>query len=293
MKAKPFLKWAGGKNQLISQLNLLYPKELHEGKIEKYFEPFIGGGAVFFDIMQNFKVKSAFISDTNKDLILAYKVIQQKSGQLCSLLETYQKKYDKTEPEKKEALYYQIREEFNNQNVAIEMDKFSDSAIKRTAQLIFMNKTGFNGLFRLNSKGGFNVPFGKYKNPNIFDNENIKAVSAILNKVEISFSNYHESFDNITQNSFIYFDPPYRPISKTASFTSYSASGFSDKQQLELAQYFRKIDHEKKAKIMLSNSDPKNENPDDNFFDLAFRIDQTGFSYFILCTSRIAYKTFN
>jgi len=143
--------------------------------------------------------------------------------------------------------------------------------LDRAAQLIFLNKTCFNGLFRLNSKGEFNVPYGKYPNPTILDNENIFAVSKLLQHVEIRNANYSECFNEITSNSFVYFDPPYKPISKTASFTTYTGTEFTDKEQIELANFYRKLDIEKQAKLMLSNSDPKNENPKDDFFETVFK----------------------
>ncbi len=271
IKAKPFLKWAGGKGQLLKQFKDYYPSELYKGKIEKYVEPFIGGGAVFFEIMQNFDIKSAYISDINKDLILTYKVIRQKPETLCDFLEQYQNEYDKTKQEERNNLFLMIRKHFNTQRFEINYKKFSDNWIPRAAQLIFLNKTCFNGLFRLNSKGEFNVPYGKYPNPTILDSDNIFAVSEILQNVEIRNANYNESFDIITSNSFVYFDPPYKPISKTSSFTTYSGTEFSDNQQIELAGFYHKINIEKQAKLMLSNSDPKNKNPDDDFFEKAFK----------------------
>lgn len=271
IKAKPFLKWAGGKGQLISQFQEYYPKELYSRKIDKYIEPFIGGGAIFFDIMQNFKIKSAYISDVNKDLILTYKVIQQKPEILCEFLEQYQKNYNNTIQDDRNNLFLSIRKHFNKQRFEINYKQLSDNWIPRVAQLIFLNKTCFNGLYRLNSKGEFNVPYGKYPNPTILDSENIFAVSKLLQNVEIRNANYRECFNEVTSSSYVYFDPPYKPISKTASFTTYSGTEFTDKQQIDLANFYRKLDIEKQAKLMLSNSDPKNENPSDNFFETVFK----------------------
>jgi len=158
INAKSFLKWAGGKGQLINQLQEYYPNDLYSGKINKYIEPFIGGGAIFFHIMQNFKINSAYISDVNKDLILTYKVIQEKPEMLCNFLEQYQKDYDKTTQENRSNLYLSIRKQFNDQRFEINYNQFSDNWILRSAQLIFLNKTCFNGLYRLNSKGEFNGP---------------------------------------------------------------------------------------------------------------------------------------
>jgi len=271
IKAKPFIKWAGGKGQLISQFQEYYPNDLYSHKIDKYIEPFIGGGAIFFDIMQKFNIKSAYISDVNRDLILTYKVIQQKPELLCDFLEQYQKEYDMTEQDDRNNLFMSVREHFNNQRFEINYKQLSDNWIPRAAQLIFLNKTCFNGLFRLNSKGEFNVPYGKYPNPTILDKENIFAVSQILQNVEIKNANYSECFHETTSSSFVYFDPPYKPISKTANFTTYTGLEFSDKEQIELAYFYKKLDTEKQAKLMLSNSDPKNENPKDDFFENTFK----------------------
>jgi DNA adenine methylase len=189
---------------------------------------------------------------------------------LCNYLEKLENEYYKLNDEKRAELFYQVRKQFNHQLNEMDYSKMQENWTKRASQLIFMNRTCFNGLFRLNSKAEFNVPHGKYKNPMILDQANILAVSEVLQNVEIHLANYHESFDQITENSFVYFDPPYRPISKSSNFTSYSENVFGDKEQLELASFFKKIDLEKKAKLILSNSDPKNENPDDDFFDKAF-----------------------
>jgi DNA adenine methylase len=269
-KAKPFLKWAGGKNQLLEQFENYYPTELRKGKIEKYVEPFIGGGAVFFEIMQKYNIRSSYISDVNKNLILTYRVIQQHPDILLELLEQYQKEYDSTTEEKRANLFLSMRKHFNAQQFEINYSKFSDNWIRRAALLIFLNKTCFNGLFRLNSKGEFNVPFGKYKKPTILDSCNIMSVSRILQNTEILISDYQNCFDSADEKTFIYFDPPYRPITKTASFTNYTGFEFTDKDQVKLAHFFKKLDNEKHSRLMLSNSDPKNENPDDCFFETIY-----------------------
>ncbi len=266
-KAKPFLKWAGGKNQLLRQFENYYPPELRKEKIKRYIEPFIGGGAVFFEIMQKYNIQSSYISDVNKNLILTYRVIQHQPDILLEFLEQYQKEYDNTAEEKRNHLFLSMRKHFNSQQFEINYKKFSDNWIPRAAQLIFLNKTCFNGLFRLNSKGEFNVPFGKYKNPNIMDSDNILSVSKVLQNTEILISDYKNCFERADEKTFVYFDPPYRPISRTASFTNYSGFVFTEKQQIELACFFRKLDTEKHSRLMLSNSDPKNENPDDDFFE--------------------------
>lgn len=282
IKAKPFIKWVGGKNQLLEQFENYYPKELRKGVIKNYVEPFLGGGALFFFLSQRYKIEKAYLSDLNKDLILTYQVIQQCPNELLDFLEQYQKDYDQTEQEKRNNLFLAVRRHFNSQRFEINYKRLSDNWIPRAAQFIFLNKTCYNGLFRLNAKGEFNVPFGKYKTVMIFDEPNILAVSRALQNAEIQCANYSDCFDKVTENTFVYLDPPYRPISPTASFTTYTGIEFNDEKQLQLAQFFRRLDQEKAAKLMLSNSDPKNENPEDDFFEKAF----SGYNIFRVSANR-------
>ncbi len=281
-KAKPFLKWVGGKSQLLDQMENYYPRALWQGEIKRYVEPFLGGGAVFFALAQNYNIKSAYLSDLNKDLILTYQVIQQRPNELLEWLEHYQKKYDQTTHSKRQALFLAVRQDFNSHRITIDYQKLAENWITRAAQFIFLNKTCFNGLFRLNAKGEFNVPHGKYKTVTIYDPSNILAVSQVLQTAEIRCADYASSLAHITEDTFVYFDPPYRPISPTASFTSYTATEFGDKQQLELADFFKRLDREKGAKLMLSNSDPKNENPEDDFFEKAY----AGYNIYRVSASR-------
>lgn len=269
-RAKPFIKWVGGKNQLLEQFENYYPSELKTGEIKYYIEPFLGGGAVFFSIFQKYPLQSAYLSDQNPDLVIAYQSIQQKPDWLLEHLEKYQKQYTQTDLAKRKELFLAIRSEFNAQKTNILHKEISDKAIMRSAQFIFLNKTCFNGLFRLNSKGEFNVPHGKYANPMIADRENILAVSKLLQKAEIHHADYSACLNRANQNTFVYFDPPYRPISSSSNFTSYTGTGFDDAEQLKLAQFFRKLDKERHAKLMLSNSDPQNTNPQDRFFETAY-----------------------
>ncbi|MFN0203379.1 MAG: DNA adenine methylase [Bacteroidia bacterium] len=271
MKAKPFLKWAGGKSQLLEQLDKYYPKELQKGKIKQYVEPFLGGGAVFFEISQRFQIEKAYLSDVNPDLVLAYRIVQQKPQELIKLLRNYQKQYDETPQEMRNDLFTSIRKQYNLQKKSINYQEINEENVLRTALLIFLNKTCFNGLFRLNSKGEFNVPYGKYPTTMICDEINVWAVSKKLEKAEIHHADYASCFDKIDEDSFVYFDPPYKPISESASFTTYTGAVFSDKEQLELAQFFKKIDKEKGAKLMLSNSDVRQANPENQFFDEIYK----------------------
>jgi DNA adenine methylase len=269
-RARPFIKWVGGKNQLLEQFENYYPNELRRGIIKNYVEPFLGGGALFFALSRHYKIENAYLSDLNKDLVLTYQVIQQRPNDLLYFLEKYQKDYDQTEQEKRNDLFLDVRKQFNLQRFEIKNKQLEENWVLRAAQFIFLNKTCFNGLFRLNSKGEFNVPYGKYKTAMILDEPNILAVSSVLQNAEIRHADYLSCFDRVTEHTFVYFDPPYRPISQTANFTTYTGVDFRDKEQIELAKFFQKLDLEKGAKLMLSNSDPKNENPEDDFFEKAF-----------------------
>jgi DNA adenine methylase len=257
--SKPFIKWAGGKSQLIGQLK--YPIELKKGLIKNYYEPFLGGGAVFFDIINHYPVKNFYLSDINEELILVYKVIQKDVSTLIDLLQTYQQKYLRLDQAKRKAYFYEIRDKYNNKPI---------DGINRATQMIFLNKTCFNGLFRLNKKGGFNVPFGDYKNPKILDESNLINVSKSLQKVELKVADFRELEKVVTtEDSFVYFDPPYRPLSKTSSFTSYSKTSFDEQAQISLANTF-KVLNDRGAKLMLSNSDPKNIDQKDDFFETQY-----------------------
>jgi DNA adenine methylase len=281
-KVKPFVKWVGGKGQLLEQFERYYPNDLKKGSINHYVEPFLGGGALYFSILGKYTVKDAHLSDLNRDLVLTYNVIQKKHDILLDFLEQYQKQYDKTETEKRYDLFLAVRKHFNDQRFEINYKKLADNWIPRAAQFIFLNKTCFNGLFRLNSKGEFNVPFGKYKTANIFDPNNIKAVSTALQNAEIVQAEYSSCYTKVDSKTFVYFDPPYRPLTQTASFTTYTGTEWTDKQQIELAVFFKKLDKEKYAKLMLSNSDPTNINPNDTFFEKAY----DGYNFFKVSANR-------
>lgn len=264
--AKPFLKWAGGKGQLLEAFQKFYPRELGTGKIETFCEPFVGGGAVFFDIVQKYPVKSALLCDNNEDLILTYLVIQKEAQNLIDQLDLFQNQYLKLNEEKRKAYYYKMREQFNTQKKTVNYHRFSANWTKRAAQIIFLNRTCFNGLFRFNSKGEFNVPQGQYKNPKILDAMNLLKVSELLSVAEIKKADFREIKNRVNENTFVYYDPPYRPLNRTSSFTAYSKDAFGETEQIALAALFSEF-NQKGAKQMLSNSDPKNHNPEDRFFD--------------------------
>ncbi len=264
--AKPFLKWAGGKGQLLDRFQELYPEKLKRKKIKNFYEPFLGSGAVFFDIAQKYDIENAFLYDINEELILTYKVIQKDVSKLIDFLYRYQKTYLKLDKVKRQEFFYDQRTNYNLQRFNIDFEKYSESWFPRAAQLIFLNRTCFNGLYRVNSKGEFNSPVGDYDNPTICDEHNLLTVNKVLEIAEIKKADFKDIVKDLKSDSFVYFDPPYRSISKTASFKAYSKQGFADSEQLQLAQLFKQLDSEG-SNVMLSNSDPKNNDPDDNFFD--------------------------
>jgi DNA adenine methylase len=268
--AKPFLKWAGGKSQLLKKFHELYPKALKENQIKNYYEPFLGSGAVFFDMVQTYKIKNAYLYDANEDLVLTWLVIQKEPAKLIEFLYRYQQTCRKLTGSRQKEYFYEQRQNFNLQRFNTDFNKFSGLWIPRAAQLIFLNRTCFNGLYRVNSKGEFNTPMGDYKSPVICDEYNILAVSKVLEIATIQTADYKQVKRDLKPGSFVYFDPPYRPLSKTSGFTAYSKNDFGDADQIELAKLFRTID-KKGGYTMLSNSDPKNYNPADNFFDDLYR----------------------
>lgn len=265
--AKPFLKWAGGKSQLLKTIEDRFPDEIKKSmKIDKYFEVFVGGGALYFCLMNKYNVKESYIYDINKELILTYNVIKKNPKELIELLSDLQSEYVPLEHEDRKKYYLNIRTKFNEDLKEFDFKNYSDAHITRASQVIFMNKTCFNGLFRLNKHGEFNVPHGKYKNPLICDKKNINAVSKTLKNTHIINGNYDMSEELIDENSLVYLDPPYRPLSNKSSFTTYAGFEFTDEHQIELGSFYKRIS-DKGAKAILSNSDPQNEDPNDNFFD--------------------------
>ena len=238
-KVKPFLKWAGGKGQLIDKIEKFYP---FDNKINKYAEPFIGGGAVLFDILNKFELEKIYISDVNIELLNCYKVIKEKVQKLVDKLKVFENEFLVKDKEDRKIYYYEKREQFNK----LKLEKNSEE-VKRATLMIFLNRTCFNGLYRVNKKGLFNVPMGDYKNPKICDEENLINISKKLKNVDIIYGDYKKSYDFVDENTFVYFDPPYRPLNQTSSFTSYTEYTFGDKEQIELSEYFKLL-NEKGAK---------------------------------------------
>ena len=261
-EAKPFLKWAGGQGQLLSQLEQHLPEDLKDHDFT-YIEPFVGGGAMFFHMLQRFpNIKRAVINDINSYLITAYRVIRDSSIELIErLAELENCYYALTEDDAKKEFFLASRTIFNE-------NKLDD--IDRTKYLIFLNRTCFNGLYRVNAKGKFNVPFGRYLHPTICNAEVIKADSQLLNQVEIVILNgdYEQTLTHISDGlNFFYFDPPYRPLDATSSFNSYAKEEFNDDDQIRLRDYCARLNHLPNIKWMLSNSDCSARNPEDTFFE--------------------------
>lgn len=245
--AKPFVKWAGGKGSLISLLIEYLPHDFAMQQNITYIEPFVGGGAMLFYMLTHYpNIKRAIINDVNEDLINCYLLIKNNPNKLIVLLRSIKDEYCQlSNLDKKSQYYYQMREKYNN-------NEFSQE--ERAACFIFLNKTCFNGLYRVNTKGKFNVPFGKYEHPNIYDEKLIIADHKVLQKVEI----YAGGYENITNHlgkryNFIYIDPPYRPLSGSACFIEYTHNIFDDTEQEKLKIYCDMLT-QKGCKIMQSNS---------------------------------------
>ena len=267
MRAKPFIKCAGGKTQILDEIEKRLPERTKRTKkIERYIEPFLGGGAVFFYLQEHYQINSAILIDKNQDLILTYKVVQKYSEELIGELEKIENEYFACKELKRDKYYYQIRREFNQQRLKRCCDNLNRSCFTRAAHFIFLNKTCFNGLFRQNLKGEFNVPFGRYVRPAILNRENLLAVSQALKKVTILDGDFSQAENYAKKNTLVYLDPPYRPLNTTSKFTHYLKSGFDDNEQIRLAEFFKKM-YKEGAYLILSNSDPQNRNPNDKFFD--------------------------
>ena len=262
--ASPFLKWAGGKGQLLSILNSNFPKELINGKIDTYIEPFVGGGAVFFDIVNRFDIKKAHLFDINKDITMLYSIVKEDVEALITILEQLSENFIGLDREKREQFFHTIRTAYNSpQDLS-----HHKNLIERCAQTLFLNRTCFNGLYRVNKRGFFNVPFGKYDNPAIINAEKLRSASKALKIASIEQGDFSDIKKYITDKTFIYYDPPYRPLNSTSNFKSYSNIDFDDVQQKRLALFFKEMD-KRGVLQLLSNSDPTNYE-DDPFFDTLY-----------------------
>ena len=262
MKARPFVKWAGGKGQLVEQLDALLPKDFQNQKDIIYVEPFVGGGAMLFHVLVKYpNISRAVVNDMNCDLVTCYRIIKEKPDELIATLKHFQDEYWNANAETSRKKMFLEKRDRYNQHVA--------NDVETAALFIFLNRTCFNGLYRVNSKGLYTGPFGKAKHPLICDEDTLRADNAVLQKVEILCGDYSQVTNVINGQTFFYFDPPYRPLTKTAAFTAYSKSGFDDNEQLRLAEFCKMLDV-RGHRWLLSNSDPHNTDPKDDFFDDLF-----------------------
>ncbi|MCQ2317896.1 MAG: DNA adenine methylase [Bacteroidales bacterium] len=254
MKAKPFIKWVGGKGQLIEQLEALLPADFEKWENVTYIEPFVGGGAMLFYMLQTHpNITHAVINDINSDLTTCYRVVRDHPKELVESLAAKQAEYYSLPTEMaRRAFYLGERQEFNTKNL---------DPIENTTLFFFLNRTCFNGLYRVNKSGLFNVPFGKYETPTICDANTIFADSEILQKVEIMTGDYQQTLEKAKGNTLFYFDPPYRPLNATSSFNDYTKEAFNDLAQKRLKEFCDQVEAAG-HKFMLSNSDCK-----DGFFD--------------------------
>jgi DNA adenine methylase len=257
--AKPFLKWAGGKTQLIAEIEKNLPNSVTDEKFT-YVEPFVGSGAILFWVLNDFpQLEKAVVNDINEDLINTYKAVKSNSKELISILEILQGEYHSLEnsADQKQEYYYRKRELFN---------KRQQGKTEHSALFIFLNRTCFNGLYRVNRKNEFNVPIGSYKKPTICDKSNILAASEALQKVELLCGDFEQTVSYTSSNTLFYFDPPYKPLSKTSNFNSYAKDEFNDNEQVRLKEFCDKLNLLGHS-WLLSNSDVKSKNAEDNFFD--------------------------
>ncbi len=258
--AHPFVKWAGGKGQLLTVLKDNLPQGIG-ASIKKYAEPFVGGGALLFSLLGDYSFDEVYICDSNKELINAYTVIRDLCGELIHCLADMQSAYNsKANLDAKQQYYYSQRERYNTLSLNC------DTKIEKAALFIFLNKTCFNGLYRVNKQGNFNVPFGKHERPTICDTDNLLKISDVLQNAIMRACDYHDVLSFADESTFVYIDPPYRPLNATSGFTSYTEEQFNDQNQIELAQLYKELS-DKGAKVLLSNSDPHNADENDNFFD--------------------------
>jgi DNA adenine methylase len=257
--SKPFIKWAGGKTQLIPSIEKALPNGIKVNSQLTYVEPFVGGGAILFWVLNNFKnLKKAVINDINPDLIKSYQTIRDNPYELINALKDIQNEYYTLNSEDTRREYYMSkRAKYNTKKL---------DNVTNTALFIFINRTCFNGLYRVNSKGLYNVPFGKYINPTICDERTILSNSTHLQKVEMLNGDYRETLRFGGENTFFYFDPPYKPLSNTSSFNSYAKEVFDDNEQIRLKEFCNQIS-QTGSKFILSNSDVKSNDPENHFFD--------------------------
>ena len=265
MIAKPVIKWAGGKYRLSATIIQESQDFIDWDSFDRYVEPFVGGGGMFFAVCNQFQFKEKVISDVNPELINLYLKLRDQSNELLILLRDIEAEFNALpSDERREQFYYSTRESFNQGIVA------QDASPEHAALFVVLNKLGFNGLYRVNSSGLFNVPFSKKKRIKLADEHNVLKVSELLQDTEILLSDFAETLSFADERTLFYFDSPYRPLSTTSTFTSYAKTAFDDSEQIRLARFCDQI-HAKKAKFILSNSDPKNTQASDDFFDRLYK----------------------
>lgn len=258
IQARPFVKWVGGKTQLLDEVKKSLPRDFSTRQHITYVEPFVGGGAVVFKLLQEYpNIERAIINDINEELICTYRVIKENVEVLIKSLAVIQSEYLPLSSDDRKSYFIAKRSLFNAKKI---------TPLETAALFIFLNRTCFNGLYRVNSKGEFNVPHGKYVNPRICDADNLRACSKVLQKVEILCGDFAETGRYAGPDTLYYFDPPYKPITETSSFTSYTRGGFDDQEQIRLRDFCDNISAAKSS-FIASNSDPRNANSKENFFD--------------------------
>lgn len=261
-KAKPFIKWVGGKSQLLEQLDAQLPADFYKWRDVTYIEPFVGGGAMLFHMLQCYpNISCAVINDINPDLTTCYRVVRDNPEELIMSLKNIEQTYlALTTDEERKKFFMDVRAGYNKKGL---------EPIENTTRFFFLNRTCFNGLYRVNKKGQFNVPFGKYANPMICDPDTIRKDSEVLKRVEILTGDFEATLPYAHGNTLFYFDPPYRPLSETSSFNDYTKEAFNDDAQVRLKKYCDRINGAGFS-FMLSNSDCKGANEADNFFDVLY-----------------------
>ena len=259
-RAKPFVKWVGGKGQLIEQLDAQLPADFDKWEDVTYIEPFVGGGAMLFYMLQHYpNIHRAVINDVNPDLTTCYRTVKDMPEKLIASLMDIQNAYNALQTEEgRWDFFLAVRDRYNEKNL---------DPLENTTKFFFLNRTCFNGLYRVNKKGLFNVPFGKYTNPQICDPTTIRRDSELLQHVEILTADFEATFEYAQGNTLFYFDPPYRPLDATSSFNSYAKEEFNDDEQIRLHDYCARLNQMPNIKWMLSNSDCSARNPEDTFFD--------------------------
>lgn len=257
-KAKPFIKWVGGKTQLIEQLDAQLPADFDKWENVTYIEPFVGGGAMLFYMLQKYpNIHRVVINDINRDLTTCYETVRDQSDELIASLKELEDSYLALNMDEREKFFLSTRARYNEKNL---------DAVNNTALFFFLNRTCFNGLYRVNKSGSFNVPFGKYANPTICDPATIRKDSTFLKRVEILTGDFENTFKYASGNTLFYFDPPYRPLSGTSSFKDYTKEVFNDEEQIRLKHFCDRI-NSAGFKFMLSNSDGRGKDVTDDFFD--------------------------